>query len=803
MGMIYTEERVREATLSYFDGDELATNVFMSKYCLRDRVGNFLELTPDDMHRRMAKEFYKAESVYGSYMTEEEIYNLFKDFRYIVPGGSIMSGLGDDGRLVSLSNCTVIKPPEDSITSIMDTGRDMANLFKARCGVGTDLSQLRPHGYRVNNSAKSSTGAWSFANYYSEVTKSIGQSGRRGALMVSMDVSHPDIFKFVTCKKDLSKVTGANISVKIDDEFMMAVMNDDKYMLRWKECEVEIDALELWNTIVSTATTTAEPGILFWDHHLDYNPTSVYDELRPCGTNPCGELPLSDGDACRLMACNLVHFVENPFTDKARFNYEELRDRFTKLTRLGDDLVDLELDKIKLIMDKARAEGDVGVLSLWDKFLKKGEQGRRLGLGVLGLADTLASLKLRYDSNLAITEVDKIFKTILETTYETSIQLAKERGPFPLFDWEKEKDNEFIKSLPQKIRHDMAQYGRRNSTLLTCAPTGSGSLLAKVSSGIEPVFQNDYKRRRKLDSSVTGEGIITMADGQKFEEYVVYHHNVQDFINNHNNGDKELPDYFVTSADIDWRQRVKIQATIQRYIDSSISSTINLPRGTSSSVVGDIYLEAWKQKLKGVTVYVEGSREGVLVATDTEEERKYHDPIRRPDELECEIHHTSVKGEKWVVFVGMLNDKPYEVFGGLSEYIDLSKKYTSGHIVKRTYKTKHNRYDLIINKDREDEITIKNIVKMFENPNHGVLGRLISLSLRHGARSAYVTDQLFKDTEFDFTTYSKVMGRILKKYIGDGEEPETEEHCKDCGGKMIFQGGCKECEGCGNSYCSG
>lgn len=1285
----YNREEVYKATLSYFDQDDLATNVFIDKYCLKDREGNFLELTPDDMHHRLAKEFARIEKKFGgkNQLSEEEIYNWLKDFKYIVPQGSVMYGLGNDYSFNSLSNCTVIDSPEDNISSIINTGRDMANLFKMRCGVGVDISNLRPDGASVNNSARTSTGAWSFVKLYSEFVNTIGQKGRRGAGMVSIRGDHPDVVKFISSKKNLAAATGVNISIKIFDKFMEAVVVGEDYLLTWEDdknkYEEKVDARELWDVLVKAATDTAEPGILYWDRHIDYNPSSSYEELKPITTNPClvgdtevyvadgrgnvkikalaeegkdvpvfcfngndkvvikymrnprvtgyrepiykitlddgsefkttknhkfklkggeyrevkdlnpgdslkiitkfkasikdifgekarsqdywwlnngfksnraehvyiaefysgkkiipgggevvhhkdydasnnspdnlevykkkehdkihadnmrgdnnpmrraatewseekwatyksnmsaamsgpkngraykatsediwdhavkltlemgrkfstkdwnryakghglpchfnkggwreresgtvvelakraatfcgfsgvdldprvldtiksvedsglrceiegkevavvkncefcasifkvplykretcfcsrncyaknisknnsdralektdeqrkkeaekvnesqveiyldlkstmnrkvfkrdwenkckragvpytnlgrtpysfsswtdlkeeasmynhkvvsveicghedvyngtvdehhnffvacaptktkngkekvcyinnlqcGEVPLSSHDMCRLISCNLKNVVDGRFTKDASIDLDLLKKMYRFATRLGDDLVELELEKIEGIMDKAKVEGDMDSFSLWEKFYAKGKAGRRIGTGCHGLADMLSSLCVRYDSDEGVDTVEKVFNVIRDSVYEESINLAKERGKFELFDWEKEKSNEFIKSLPKKIRSRLAKNGRRNVCLITCAPTGSVSICSRSSSGIEPIFRKFYTRRRKINKSPLEEhkGAFMAEDGQMFEEFSVAHPLVFDW--QAENPDKDLPDYFIESDKIDWSYRIKVQSVIQKCVDNSISATVNLPRGTDYKVVGDLYMQAWEQGLKGITVYVEGSREGILVSEDAGLFEPMNAP-KREEVLKCRVHHTQVNGAQWVVFVGLLDNKPYEIFAGLSKYIELPKKYTEGFIVKRSYKTKNSEYDLVIDTGDEDKLVVKNIVEAFENADHGVLGRLISLSLRHHTPPAYLSEQLLKDTDFNFTTYSKCMGRVLKKYIVDGEVPESGRGCPECGGELSYVESCVQCMSCGWGKCS-
>ena len=637
---MYTEEEVRGATLEYFKEDELATNVFISKYCLRDKDGNFLEKTPDDMHKRLAAEFARIEDKFeagkNSYLTENEIYSFFKDFKYIVPQGSPMMGIGNNHVNVSLSNCVVVDSPADNISSIVDAGKHLANLFKRRCGVGLDISKLRPENASVNNSARTTTGAWSFADFYSYVCRMIGQNGRRGALMISMDIRHPDIEKFITMKRDLTKVTGANVSVKISDSFMEAVENNESFTLQFPVDSADpthtttIDAQSLWNKIVESATLTAEPGLLMWDNIINNLPAECYrDEgFQTITTNPCGEIPLSAYDSCRLVSLNLKHLVRNPFSEKAVFDFNKLKEIVSVGMRLSDDLVELELEKLERIKGACDTPSEK---ELWDNLHTACANGRRTGLGTHGLADALARLRLAYDSEEGLQLIEKIYETIRDTAYLESVYLAQERGAFPVFDWSKEKENSYIKRLPKNLSEKIETFGRRNISILTNAPTGSVSIMSQTSSGLEPVYRNAYVRRRKLshnEQDLEADCIDELGD--KWLEYKVFHHNVREYLDLF--GDEVLPKFFVESGDIDWTKRIEAQALIQQSIDHSISSTINLPLGTPPNVVGDIYFKGWKLGLKGITVYVEGSRSGVLI--EKGKERFPHHPApKRPLEL--------------------------------------------------------------------------------------------------------------------------------------------------------------------------
>jgi len=803
---------IEETTLEYFKGDQLATNVFLTKYALKNKENNILEKTPSDMHMRLAKEFARMENKFGGQqaLSVEEIHQHFKDFQYVVPQGSPMMGIGNDHVNVSLSNCVVVQSPQDSMSSIIDAGKDLANLFKRRCGVGLDISNLRPENTPVNNSAGTTTGAWSFADFYSYVCRMVGQNGRRGALMITMDVRHPDIEKFIEMKHDLTKVTGANVSIKISDHFMEAVENKQPFTLQFPiEAEnptliKEIDASRLWNRIVESATKTAEPGILMWDNIIKYLPAESYaDEgFKTICTNPCSEIPLSAYDSCRLISINLKNFVKNRFTNKASFDFDHFARVAKVAMRLSDDLVELEIEKLDKIIKICDTTDEK---QLWKKLRSTAKRGRRTGLGTHGLADALANLNLAYDSDEAIQVIDKIYETLKINAYEESVDLAIERGTFEVFDWQKEKDNLFIKSLPSFLQEKISKFGRRNISILTNAPTGSVSIMSQTSSGLEPVYRNSYTRRRKLSHNETNvEPDFIDEMGDKWLEYKVWHHNALEWVEKNKNGhdisEMVLPEYFVTSDQIDWQQRVKIQAVIQKHIDHAISSTINLPKGINPEVVGELYMQGWKLGLKGITVYVDGSRSGVLL-TEKEEEASFpqNGAPKRPEDLSCDIHHTTIKGERWIILVGLLQNKPYEVLGGLSNLVEIPKKHKKGILTKHHFKTKNNRYDLSF---EDDDLIVRDIVKVFDNPNHSAFTRMLSLGLRHGALPKLLVEQLLKDRDHDMYSFTKCIARILKNYIKDGEKAYSDKACPKCDAEeLVYQDGCMTCTSCGYAKC--
>jgi len=803
---MYSKEHVRESALKYFNGDQLAANVWVTKYALKNKKGDFTEESPDDMHVRMAKEFARMEEKFGgkAALSQNDVYELLKNFKYIVPQGSPMMGIGNNYVNVSLSNCVVVDSPKDNISSIVDSGKYLANLFKRRCGVGLDISELRPENAPVNNSAGTTTGAWSFADFYSYVCRMIGQNGRRGALMITMDIKHPDIEQFVAMKNDLTKVTGANVSVKISDEFMKAVEDKQPFTLQFPvdsnnpDITKEIQAEDLWNLIVESATKTAEPGLMMWDNIINNLPAENYADVgfKTLTTNPCGEIPLSAYDSCRLISINLKNFVVNPFKSP-KFDFHKFYEVATQAMRLSDDLVELEIEKLEKIIKTCDTKDEK---ALWKNLLKACRDGRRTGLGTHGLADAIACLNLRYDSDEALKVIEKIYETLRDAAYTESINLAKERGMFPVFDWDKEKTNSYISRLPKILREKISRFGRRNISILTNAPTGSVSIMSQTSSGIEPVFRNSYRRRRKLshnEKDVTPDYIDELGD--KWLEYGVFHHNLQEYLDLMKT--EKIPDFFVESDQIDWPRRVDIQAAIQKSIDHSISSTINLPKGTDPSVVGDLYFEGWKKGLKGITVYVDGSRSGVLVTDNADASFPQNGAPKRPDELLCDIHHTTIQGEKWTILIGLYDNKPYEVLGGLSNLIEIPKKHNRGILTKHSFKTRNNRYDLQIG-EGEDAIFIKGVVTVFDNPTNSAFTRMISLALRHGARPSFLVEQLHKDRDSDMFSFSRCIARILKNYIQNGEQVASDKVCEACESEgLIYQDGCVTCETCGYAKC--
>jgi ribonucleoside-diphosphate reductase alpha chain len=817
---VYTYDEALVASKDYFHGNDLAARVFLDKYAMRNKAGDFLEDTPHKMHDRLAHQFARTDEKYGhDYQERLDLYRQAMDkFARIVPQGSPMAAVGNAHQLMSASNCVVIASPKDSMGGIVDAGKELAELYKRRCGVGIDISTLRPEGASVNNAARTTTGAWSFADYYSYITRKVGQAGRRGALMITMDVHHPDVLQFTTMKHDKTQVTGANVSLRLSDEFLAAVEKDDEYEIRWPvdsddpKISKKLRARDVWDTIVKSATENAEPGLIMWGNMVRNLPAHCYEDFFTISTNPCSEIALSAYDSCRLISINLTGYVRKAFEDEAKFDFKGFKDDVRLAMQMADNLVDIELgliDRIKKVCEKG-AERD-----LWNKLYEAGRKGRRTGLGTHGLADTLAQLCIRYDSESALAFVDKLYKTLRNEAYAKSVELAQERGAFPVFDWETEKDCAFIKRLPKSIRDGIAEHGRRNIALLTQAPTGSVSLLSKVgefdtfnvSSGVEPVFRNSYTRRKKINPG-DDNARIDYVDvvGDSWQEFKVYHSNVQNFLDKAKetfighgfNGDC-MPEYFVTSDQIDWEKRVEIQGAEQKYIDHSISSTINLPRGTDPEVVGKLYLESWKRGLKGVTVYVDGSRDGVLVTEEDKEIDEDGRPLRithteapkRPKELMAEIHNATVKGVRWTVIVGLLHGEPYELFMGKAEKFDLGK-LSEGKILR----AKKGNYNLL---SMDNTVVLTDILDVAGSDEGAWITRMMSMALRHGVPIEYIADQLSKDGSV--VDLNNVLARLLKRYVKKRDEKE-DESCPQCASHaIVYEEGCKKCSDCGWAGC--
>jgi ribonucleoside-diphosphate reductase alpha chain len=841
----YTYEQVLEASVMYFDGDELAATTWMNKYAMKDIDGNFVEQSPDDMHNRMAKEFARIEanyklkynlngsakflSEYGQIrgdLTEEKIYNLFKGFGYIIPQGSVMSSLGNHYKLASLSNCIVVPEIHDSYGGVFYTDQQLAQLFKRRCGVGVDISNLRPAGAKVSNAAGSTSGAVSFMNRFSNTTREVAQNGRRGALMLSMDIAHPDIEDFITIKQDLQKVTGANVSVRLSDDFMKAVESDGEYTHKWPidsnnpKFTKTIKAKELWNTIIECAHNTAEPGLIFWDRQHWYSTSSIYPGYENTSTNPCSEIAMQGGDSCRLIALNLYKFVENPFTKNAKFRMADFYKATYEGQRLMDDLVDLETEAIKKILKKVDEDNEPENVKIveretWELLLKTGEEGRRTGLGFTALADMVAALGMAIDSDEAITKVEEIMKEKCRAEFDSSIDMSLSRGSFVGFDAKIDKTSEFVQMLEMELPEvykRMMKFGRRNISISTVAPTGTLSMLAQTSSGIEPVFMTHYKRRRKLNQQDTEEKVDFIDDsGDKWQEFTVYHHNLKTWMDVTGNNDiSQSPYAGSTAPEIDWKKRVKMQAVVQKYITHSISSTINLPNDVSLEKVSDIYMESWKQGTKGVTVYRDGSRSGVLVSADDNKddvlentEFKETKAPSRPKKLDGKVVRFQNNKEKWIAVVGLLNGRPYEIFTGKTEDVFvLPQSVEYGWVIKHKKDDGTTQYDFQYEDKEGYKITMGGLSRSFDKEFWNY-AKLISGVLRHGMPLHYVVDLIGKMNLYDdnINTWKSGVVRALKTFIPNGTKV-NDHTCGECGDEgLIYEEGCLKCVSCGFSKC--
>ncbi|MUP46175.1 adenosylcobalamin-dependent ribonucleoside-diphosphate reductase [Gramella sp. BOM4] len=838
----YTQEQAYEASLKYFKGDDLAARVWVNKYALKDSDGNIYELTPDDMHRRIAKEIARVEKKYPNPMTEDEVFDLIKNFKYIVPQGSPMAGIGNPYQVGSLSNCFVIgnDGDSDSYGGVMKIDQEQVQLMKRRGGVGHDLSHIRPKGSAVKNSALTSTGIVPFMERYSNSTREVAQDGRRGALMLSVSINHPDAEDFIDAKMEQGKVTGANVSVRIDDEFMRAVKNNTDYTQKYPvfssnpQFSKEIKAEKLWKKIVHNAWQSAEPGILFWDTVINESVPDCYADLgyKTVSTNPCGEIPLCPYDSCRLLAINLFSYVEEPFTDNAKFNYELFKKHVGAAQRIMDDIIDLELEKIDRILEKIDADPESDEIksvekNLWLNIRKKAYEGRRTGIGITAEGDMLAGLGIKYGSKEGIDFSVDIHKNIALAAYRASVDTAKERGAFSIFESEREKDNPFIlrlKEADEKLYYDMLEYGRRNIALLTIAPTGTTSLMTQTTSGIEPVFLPVYKRRRKVNPNDKNARVDFVDEvGDSWEEYVVFHHRFKEWMkaNGHdtdkNYSQEELdklvkmsPYYEATSNDVDWLSKVKMQGAVQKWIDHSISVTINLPNDVSEDLVGKLYLEAWEAGCKGVTVYRDGSRSGVLISNEEKKEEEAETtggnfPLKRPETLTADVVRFQNNKDKWIAFIGLVDGRPYEIFTGFAddeEGILLPRWVSEGYIIKARNEDGTSRYDFQYENKRGYKTTIEGLSHKF-NPEFWNYAKLISSTLRHGMSIDNVVD-LINSLQLDsesINTWKNGVVRALKRYIADGTVAKKEK-CNNCNSSnLIYQEGCLTCKDCGSSKC--
>jgi ribonucleoside-diphosphate reductase alpha chain len=842
---IYTYEQVLEKSISYFKGDELAATTWMNKYAMKDDAGQFVEQSPDDMHKRMAKEFGRIEadyklkynlngsakflSKYGQEredLTEEKIYNYFKEFGYIIPQGSVMSSLGNYYQLASLSNCIVVPDLHDSYGGVFYTDQQLAQLFKRRCGVGVDISNLRPAGARVSNAAKSTSGAVSFMNRFSNTTREVAQNGRRGALMLSMDIAHPDVEDFITIKQDLQKVTGANISIRLSDEFMSAVESNSEYTHKWPiesdnpKFTKTVNAKELWDTIVKCAHNTAEPGLIFWDRQHWYSTSSVYPKYKNASTNPCSEIAMQGGDSCRLIAINLYNFVEKPFTKEAKFLMEDFYKATYEGQRLMDDLVDLETEAIGRILAKIDADDEPEKIKAveketWELLLKTGIEGRRTGLGFTALADMIAAMGMAIDSDAAIAKTEEIMKEKCRAEFDSSIDMSLARGSFVGFDAKIEKTSEFVqmmeKELPD-VYERMMKFGRRNISISTVAPTGTLSMLAQTSSGIEPVFMTHYKRRRKLNEQDREAKVDFIDDsGDKWQEFTVYHHNLKTWMEVTGETDITKSPYSGSTApEINWLKRVEMQAVVQKYVTHSISSTINLPNDVSLDEVSNIYLESWKQGTKGITVYRDGSRSGVLVSADEEKndvlentEFKETKAPSRPERLDAKVVRFKNNKEKWIAVVGLLNGRPYEIFTGKTEDVfNMPPTVEYGWVIKNRREDGSSQYDFQYEDKDGYKVTMGGLSRSFDKEFWNY-AKLISGILRHGMPLHYVVDLIEKMNLYDanINTWKSGVVRALKTFIADGTKV-SDHTCRECGDEgLVYEEGCLKCVSCGYSKC--
>ena len=834
----YTHEEAYQSALEYFMGDELAARVWVNKYALKDSNGDLFEKTPDDMHWRLAREIGRIEKKYANPMPEESLFELFRHFKYIVPQGSPMAGIGNPHQIASLSNCFVIgnEGPSDSYGGIMKVDQEQVQLMKRRGGVGHDLSHIRPTGSPVKNSALTSTGIVPFMERFSNSTREVAQDGRRGALMLSVSIKHPDSEKFIDAKLENGKVTGANVSVKIDDEFMKSVVNDRQYRQQYPVESKDpgfvkdIGARQLWEKVVHNAWKSAEPGILFWDTIRRESVADSYEEegFRTLSTNPCGEIPLCPYDSCRLLAINLYSYVDEPFTENASFNFKLFREHVGHAQRIMDDIIDLELEKIDGILAKIHADPEEEEIkrvekNLWLKIREKAEKGRRTGIGITGEGDMLAALGLRYGSDIATDFSEEVHKTLALAAYGSSVKLAKERGAFPIFDSSKEVDNPFIQRLAEAepdMYEEMKKHGRRNVALLTIAPTGTTSLMTQTSSGIEPVFLPVYKRRRKVNPN-DPEARVDFVDevGDCWEEYIVFHHKFVTWMEANNidttqqYSQEELDDliakspyYKATSNDVDWMSKVRMQGRVQKWVDHSISVTINLPSTATEDLVGQLYVEAWKSGCKGVTVYREGSRAGVLLNNSEKKEDDLSKfPKKRPEVLEADVVRFQNNKEKWIAFVGLLDGRPYEIFTGLADDEDgilLPKSVQRGYIIKSRDSDESSRYDFQYVNKRGYKTTIEGLSFKF-NKEFWNYAKLISGVLRHGMPIEdvlHLVAGLQLDNE-NINNWKNGVERALKKYIPNGTKAKK-GHCENCGSdKLVYQEGCLICQSCGSSKC--
>ncbi len=851
--LTYTFDEAFKASVDYFGGDELAAKVWVNKYAVKDSFGKIYEKTPDDMHWRIANEIARIEKKYKNPMTAAQLHDLLKGFKYIVPQGSPMTGIGNNYQIASLSNCFVIgtEGAADSYGAIMKIDEEQVQLMKRRGGVGHDLSDIRPKGSPVKNSALTSTGLVPFMERFSNSTREVAQDGRRGALMLSVSIKHPDSESFIDAKMESGKVTGANVSVKIDDEFMKAAIEGRKYTQCYPidskkpTYTKEIDASELWKKIVHNAWKSAEPGVLFWDTILRESVPDCYADLgfRTVSTNPCGEIPLCPYDSCRLLAINLYSYVKNPFTPKAKFDFDLFKKHVAIAQRIMDDIIDLEIEKIDMIQAKIASDPEDDETKytekrLWEKIMRKSTMGRRTGVGITAEGDMLAALGLRYGTEEATEFAEKVQRTLALAAYRSSVEMAKERGAFEIFDWKREQKNPFIlriKEADPELYADMKKYGRRNIACLTIAPTGTVSLMTQTTSGLEPVFMPVYKRRRKVNRDDENANITFVDEnGDAFEEFIVFHHKFVEWmiVNGIDPAQKftseqvdELvarsPYYKATAQDVDWVNKVKMQGAMQKWVDHSISVTINLPNDVSEDLVNQLYVEAWKSGCKGCTVYRDGSRDGVLIDAKSDKKAEKKDGKEptlapcdceprlvvetRPRILEADVVRFQNNKEKWVAFVGILDGRPYEIFTGLQddeEGIVLPKTVEKGWIIKNIDENGNKRYDFQFTNKRGYKVTIEGLSEKFDK-EYWNYAKLISGVLRYQMPidlCIKLIGSLDLGSE-NINNWKNGVERALKKYVQDGTVVKGEK-CSVCGSEsLVYQEGCLICKNCGSSRC--
>lgn len=840
----YSHEEALAEAAKYFNGDELAANVWLNKYALKDSEGNIYESNPDQMHRRLAKEIARIESKYANPYTEDEIYDVLKGFKYIVPQGGPMTGIGNDFQIGSLSNCFVIgnEGNSDSYGGVMKIDEEQVQLMKRRGGVGHDLSHIRPKGSPVKNSALTSTGVVPFMERYSNSTREVAQDGRRGALMLSISIKHPDAQHFIDAKMDGTKVTGANVSVRIDDEFMRAVKSNSEYKQQYPIHSDNplytktINAKEVWDKIIHNAWKSAEPGILFWDTVINESIPDSYADLgfRTVSTNPCGEIPLCPYDSCRLLAVNLYSYVENPFTEQAAFNYEKFNKHTQIAQRIMDDIVDLEIEKVNRIIEKIEADPESPEvkrteLNLWQKIKTKSIQGRRTGVGITAEGDMLAALGLKYGTKEATEFSTDVHKKFALSAYRASVEMAKERGAFPIYDSIREEKNPMInriKDADPALYNDMIKFGRRNIALLTIAPTGTTSLMTQTSSGIEPVFMVSYKRRRKVnpnDKKVKVDFVDEVGDS--WEEFHVFHHKFVTWLEVNGYDADEVskmeeeelnkiiaksPYHGATANDVDWVEKVRLQGAVQKWIDHSISVTVNVPNDVPEDMVSQIYLTGWESGCKGITVYRDGSRSGVLISNDKKSEKEEiinqfleTNAPKRPEKLEAEIIQFNNENEKWIAVIGLLDGRPYEIFTGASrESFSILSQVKKGWVIKSKSEDGKTRYDFQYEDSHGYKTTIEGLSRTF-NEEYWNYAKLISGVLRHGMPLSFVVDMVdnLHLSEETLNTWKKGVVRSLKKFIPDGTKP-AENTCPSCKEpSLVYEEGCLNCKSCGHSKC--